>query len=300
MQLVDFSYAAIAVLVVGLAVGAVVDLRTREVDDRLWLAIALLGGGLQAVIVGSGGTVPLLIWLLVLAFVVQHLLPWDELISERNSAWAGYLELATYVGVALVLVVVGWRDGVGPAGLPVSAIAVYVSVLLARGLFEANLLYGGADAKAVMVAAAAVPFDTMALLAPHGAAASILSFYPFAVTVLMNGALAAVVVPIALVIRNAAHGQWNGLRTFTGYPLAVEQLPDRFVWVTDPTFRRDDDAETTDDDRAVRIRLRDELRAKGVTFVWVTPQIPFVVLLALGAILGVVFGNLVADAFALL
>ncbi|MCI4321529.1 MAG: prepilin peptidase, partial [Thermoplasmata archaeon] len=234
MQLVDFSYAAIAVLVVGLAVGAIVDLRTREVDDRLWLAIALLGGGLQGVVVGAGGTVPLLVWLLVLAFVIQHLLPWDEMISEQRSAWAGYLELVTYVGVGVILAIVGWRDGVGPTGLPVAAIAVYVSVLLARALFEANLLYGGADAKAVMVAAAAVPFDTMTLLAPNGPAASILSFYPFAVTVLMNGALAAIVVPLALVLRNARHGHWNGLRTFTGYPLSVEQLPDRFVWVTDP------------------------------------------------------------------
>ena len=116
----------------------------------------------------------------------------------------------------------------------------------------------------------------------------------------MNGAVAAVAIPLALFARNARHGDWNGARTFTGYPLAVDQLPERFVWVTDPTFHRDDDVETADDDRRLRERIRDELKAKGVAAVWVTPQIPFVVLLAVGVVLGVVFGNLLADAFSLL
>ena len=300
MQLVDVSYAAIGVLVAGFVVAAVIDLRTREVDDRLWLVMALVGGGLQAVVVGAGGLVPLLLWLVVLGFVVQHLLPWDEAFSDRSSVWAGYLELAVYIGVGLLLLVAGLRDGVGASGLPASAIAVYISVLLARGLFEGNLLYGGADAKAVMVAAAVVPYDTMALILPGASASSILAFYPFAVTVLMNGALAAIVVPLALLIRNARHGDWNGLRTFTGYPLDVDELPRRFVWVADPTFRRDDDVESSEDDRRLRERVRDELKAKGVRAVWVTPQVPFVVLLAVGAVLGVVFGNLVADLFAAL
>jgi hypothetical protein len=299
MQLVDVSDAAIGVLLLGLTAAAVVDLRTREVDDRLWLALALVGGALQAVVVADGGLVPLLVWVVVVAFVVQHLVPWDDLVSARYPALPGSLELGAYLGVLALLVVVGWRDGVGAGGVPLAAIAVYVTVVAARGLFEANLLYGGADAKAIMVAGAVVPFDTTVLFAPH-AAVGILAFYPFAVTLLMNGALAAVVIPLALLVRNARFGDWNGLRTFTGYPLVVDELPNRFVWVTDPTFRREDDAETSEDDRKLRERLRDELKAKGVAAVWVTPQIPFVVLLAVGAFLGVVFGNLLVDAFSFL
>jgi hypothetical protein len=299
MQLVDVSDAAVGVLLVGLAVAAVVDLRTREVDDRLWLLLALVGGGLQAVVIAAGGVVPLLVWVLLVGFVVQHLVPWDDALADRYPSLPGALELTAYVGVGAVLAVVGWRDGIGPSGLPVAAIAVYLTVLIARGLFEANLLYGGADAKAIMVAGAVVPFETMVLFAPH-AAVAILGFYPFAITLLMNGAVAAIVIPLALLVRNASQGDWNGLRTFTGYPLAVDELPNRFVWVTDPTFRRDEDAETSEDDRRMRERVRDELKAKGVAAVWVTPQIPFVVLLAVGAVLGVVFGNILADAFSLL
>jgi prepilin signal peptidase PulO-like enzyme (type II secretory pathway) len=299
MQFVDVSDAAIGVLVVGFLVAAVVDWRTREVDDRIWLAVALLGGALQAVVLSPDGVVAVVVWVVVVAFVVQHLLPWDDTLVETHASLPGAIELSAYVGVGALLAVVGWRYGVGGSGLPVAAIAAYATVLIARALFEANLLYGGADAKAIMVAGAVVPFDTAVVFAPH-AAIGILAFYPFAVTVLMNGAVAAIAIPLVLFAQNARRGHWNGVRTFTGYPLAVDQLPNRFVWVTDPTFRRDDDVETADDDRKLRERIRDELKAKGIAAVWVTPQIPFVVLLAVGAVLGVLFGNVLADGFSLL
>jgi hypothetical protein len=300
MELVDFSYAALGVLLAGFVPAAYLDVRDREVDDRLWLAVALLGGGLQAVVIGSGGALPLALWLVVLAFVIQHLVPWDEAFGEERQGIAAAIELATYIGVGALLFGLAYREGVGSSSVPAAVLAAYVSVLLARALFEANLLYGGADAKAVMVVGAAVPFLTTVLVAPHGSAAGVLSFYPFALTVLMNGALASVVIPIALFVRNARMKAWNGLRTFTSYPLDVEKLPDRYVWVTDPTFRRDDDAETSDDDRKIRERIRDELRAQGVRMVWVTPQVPFVVLLLLGVVLGMLFGNVLADGFAYL
>jgi hypothetical protein len=300
MQFVDVSVGATVVLLAGFVVAAVVDWRTREVDDRLWLVLALVGGALQAVVVSPGGLVPVVVWLVVVAFAVQHLLPWDEFVFGDDPSRAGYVEVAAYVAVGVVLVLVGMRSGVGPSGVPVVAAAAYVSVLIARGLFESGLLYGGADAKALMVAGIAVPIAASPWIAPHGVALAILAYYPFAVTVLMNGAFVAIVVPLALLLRNARHRDWNGLRTFTGYPLDVELLPHRFVWVADPTFRRDDDAETSEDDRKERERLRDELRAKGVKTVWVTPQIPFIVLLAVGAILGAVVGNVVLDLLSLL
>ncbi|MCI4325247.1 MAG: hypothetical protein L3K00_05130 [Thermoplasmata archaeon] len=299
MQFVDVSVGATVVLLAGFVVAAIVDWRTREVDDRLWLAIALLGGALEAVVVSPGGVLPVAVWLVVVAFAVQHLLPWDDVVFGNNPSLAGYVEIGAYAAVGVALVLVGLRSGIGPSGVPAVAVAVYVSVLLARGLFESGLLYGGADAKALMVAAVAVPIDASPWLAPHGVALGILALYPFALTVLMNGAFVAIVVPLALLVRNARHRDWNGLRTFTGYPLDVELLPHRYVWVADPTFRRDD-AETSEDDQHERERLRDELRAKGVQAVWVTPQIPFIVLLAAGAVLGVLVGNVILDLLSLL
>lgn len=299
MQFVDVSDAATVVLLVGFAVAAVTDWRTREIDDRLWLVVAVLGGALQAVVLSPGGWIPVAVWLVVAVFATQHFLPWDELLFGDNAGLAGIVELVGYVAVGVGLVLSGLRWGVGPNGVPYAAAAVYVSVLIARGLFESGLLYGGADAKALMAAAVAVPIDAAPWLVAPGGASGILSAYPFAVTVLMNGALVAVVVPIYLIARNASRGHWNGLRSFTGYPLDVEELPRRFVWVADPTFRRDD-SETSEDDQHERERIRDELRAKGIRTIWVTPQIPFVVLLAVGAVLGAVVGNVLVDLLSVL
>ncbi|MCI4362188.1 MAG: hypothetical protein L3J77_03240, partial [Thermoplasmata archaeon] len=105
MQFVDVSVGATVVLLAGFVVAAIVDWRTREVDDRLWLAIALLGGALEAVVVSPGGVLPVAVWLVVVAFAVQHLLPWDDVVFGNNPSLAGYVEIGAYaaVGVALVL-----------------------------------------------------------------------------------------------------------------------------------------------------------------------------------------------------
>ena len=109
MQFVDVSDAAIGVLVVGFLVAAVVDWRTREVDDRIWLAVALLGGALQAVVLSPDGVVAVVVWVVVVAFVVQHLLPWDDTLVETHASLPGAIELSAYVGVGALLAVVGWR-----------------------------------------------------------------------------------------------------------------------------------------------------------------------------------------------
>ncbi len=55
--------------------------------------------------------------------------------------------------------------------------------------------------------------------------------------------------------------------------------------------------ETAEEDRLERVRAAQELEAKGVERVWVTPQIPFLVLMAVGAVAALLAGNLVLDIF---
>jgi prepilin signal peptidase PulO-like enzyme (type II secretory pathway) len=62
--------------------------------------------------------------------------------------------------------------------------------------------------------------------------------------------------------------------------------------------RREVAAETSEDDRRERVKAAQELEASGVTRVWVTPQIPFLVLMAAGAVVALLAGNLVLDLLA--
>ncbi|HYK93431.1 MAG TPA: A24 family peptidase C-terminal domain-containing protein [Thermoplasmata archaeon] len=289
-------------LAVTLGLGAYWDWRQREVDDRLWLGAGVVGIVLGAVVESGRGLAPLLLWLVVGGFVLQHVVPWDVPIERRSDAAPGIIEAAMYVGVTLVLLLSGLTLRIGPTGLPVEVIAVYLSVLIARALFEFGVLYGGADAKAIMVAGLIVPLDMAPLVSLPSTATAILGFYPFTLTLLMDAALLAVVVPLGLAVRNALHGGFGGIRGFTGYRLPVRELPNRFVWLRDPTFHIDpeSDVATTEEDVALRTRQARELERQGVREVWVTPQLPFIVFLFAGALAALAVGNLLFDLFALL
>lgn len=282
----------------GFAYAAYADWREREVTDRLWQLMGVAGVLLGVAWLLPDGAVPVVLWLVVGALVLQHLFPWDEALGPTVDRHADLLEGVVYVVVTVAVLVAAFSFGVGPTAVPVSVLAVFVTVLFARALFELGVLYGGADAKALMIVGVVLPLFATPLL-PQGAGATpLLTVVPFSVTVLMDAALLSVVIPIGLAVRNLARREFRFPRGFSGYLLDVRELPDRFVWVRDPSVPEqevDMDAETSAEDRAARVRIAEELTAKGVSKVWVTPQIPFLVVMAAGLVAGLLAGNLVVD-----
>jgi archaeal preflagellin peptidase FlaK len=288
----------VAILVVGFAYAAVADWRAREVTDRLWQGMGLLGALVGTFAVEPGGVVPLLLWIVVAAFVLQHLFPWDEAFGGAVERYADAIEAAAYVGATVVVLVAAVRLGIGPSAVPLPVVAVLATVLFARALFELGVLYGGADAKALMIAGVVLPIYSAPEFLVPGSATLLLQVVPYSVNLLMDAALLSIVIPIGLAVRNAVRGEFDFPRGFSGYLLDVRELPDRFVWLKDPLSPGADasaDAETSEEDRELRVRSAAELRAKGVERVWVTPQIPFLVVLFAGAIAALLAGNLVID-----
>jgi preflagellin peptidase FlaK len=295
---------AVLVLLGGFAVAAYLDWTTREVTDLLWQAMSVVGAVVGGLAIASDGALAVVLWVVVVAFVFEHLLPWDVLV-ERSGEWLpAVIELSAYAAVAVVLAWAGLAYGVGPSGLPAEVLAVFITVVFARGLFEAGLLYGGADAKAMIAAGILVPILSAALVPLPSTTGAILSIYPFSLTMLMNAALVAIVVPVGIAVRNVQRGEFTLGRGFTGYTIPVRELPERFVWLKDPTFHQPEEgfeeAETSEDDRRIRERQRSELEAQGIERVWVTPQIPFLVLFFAGSLLAVVAGNILIDLLGLL
>jgi hypothetical protein len=292
-----------ALVLAGLVVASVTDLRVREVSDRLWQVLGVAGALLGLAALAPGGGVPIALWLLVSAMVLQHVFPWDELLGERSGRLADALEFAFYVAVFLVVGFSYILVGIGPSGVPIAVVGVLVTVVFARVLFETGVLFGGADAKAVMIVGILVPFSP-ALLGLPTAAAEGAGLLPFAVNVLMNAALLSVVVPIAVAVRNVRRGEFDGLRGFSTYTIPVDELPDHYVWVRDPAYpnAREEEAEveTSEEDRAWRQRVAAKLKGAGLTRVRVSPQLPFLVLLAAGAVAAFLAGNLILDALAAL
>jgi hypothetical protein len=291
-----------ALLVGGLAFGAITDVRTREVPEGLWILLTLAGAVLGGIAVAPGGAVPLVFWIVAALFVFEHLVPWDDALPERVPA--EWLELGIYVGVLGVFALGLVLHGLGPDGVPAPAAAVVVTVLFARGLFEAGVLFGGADAKAVMVAGILVPFFPNPWWYVPPGILPITAVLPFAIDLLMDAALLSVAVPIALAAMNLRRGEFTGTDGFTTYTIPVADLPRRFVWVRDPRYPVDREAEgeiaTSEGDRKWREGIAKELEHRGIARVRVGPQLPFIVLLLAGAIAALAFGNLVFDLLSLL
>jgi prepilin signal peptidase PulO-like enzyme (type II secretory pathway) len=289
------------ILVLGLAYAGWEDWRRREVSDRLWQILGVAGAALGAIALGATSLLALGTWAIVALFVLQHFFPWDVPLERRWPGAGFYVEVAIYLAVIGALSYLVFRQGIGGAGVPIAVVAVLATALVARSLFELRVLYGGADAKAVMVAGLLVPIFASPLLPLPDTARFLLSVYPYPMNLLMDAAILSAAIPLALALLNVRRGTFAFPSGFTTYRLPVARLGDAFVWVRDPALPEEaDTAETSEEDRQVRLRQKAELERLGRTEVTVTPQLPFVVLLAAGAVAALLAGNLVFDAAALL
>lgn len=291
------------VLAGGFAFAAARDIATREVTDRLWQLLGAFGLLFGTLALAGYGALPLLLWFGVALFGLQHLVPWDDALGKSRARWVLPAEVLMYAGTIAVVAGSAWRWGIGPSAVPVAVVATLLTVLVARTLFELGVLYGGADAKALIVVGIVLPLFPSPLLAVPDRVSPTLAVLPFALTVLTNAALLSVLVPVAIAVRNLLRGEFTLAKGFTGYTMDVAEIPYRFVWVRDPAVGADtfsDDAETSAEDARRRRELAARLRAQGVLRVWVHPQLPFLVLMAAGAYVGFLAGNLLLDLFAVL
>jgi prepilin signal peptidase PulO-like enzyme (type II secretory pathway) len=294
-----------ALLLLGaLGAAAVLDLRTREVPDGLWQGVGLVGAAGGAVVVAPGGWLPLLLWLVVAGLALEHVFPWDSGKGGLVDRWADPIELVAYAGVGITVGVALLRFGLGSTGVPPMALALLATVVVARVLFEVGVLYGGADAKALIVAGVLVPLYPTTWLALPAHAGLVTSILPFAANLLMDAAVLSAIIPLSVAVRNARRGEFSFRTGFTTYTIPVSDLPHRFAWVRDPSYPIDRDEEnaieTSEEDRQWRIQVARKLDARGIARVRVGPQIPFIVLLFAGAIGALALGNWIIDLLALL
>jgi len=220
----------------------------------------------------------------------------------RNQVWYPLL------GAGVVLALLDW--GQGDTYLPADLLlSMAFTTVFAYLLFRLRL-FGGADAKALMVLSVVLPQyplffiggTTLPLLDLH------LGLLPlFAFTTLTNAVLLTAVLPIGLFLQNIARHGPAGLRgklglALLGYPLHVDRLPRRHVGLLH-TYENDGDGvrvrfsrHSEEVDRAVAGRLK-KWHEQGLipAEIWVTPQLPFIIPLTIGFLTALLVGDLMLN-----
>ena len=204
--------------------------------------------------------------------------------------------------------------------LPYLALSFGVTAIIALLLFYTGG-FGGADSKALMCIAFALPFSTEALftpLLPNGV--SPLSQMLFPITILSNSVLLAATTGIYLLLYNNIWHKRLGCRMFegtlqheslgkkfltmiTGYKTTISKLKEK--WHIYPMEDVEEDADNQLKRRLV-ILPRDEGRDEIVerlskaadsgkigAHVWATPGLPMLIFITAGVLVSIFFGDIV-------
>ena len=230
-----------------------------------------------------------------------------------NRIWAIYAPTALFLSLVELLLY-------EPSKLPLFGLSFGVTAALAIILFYSSG-FGGADSKALMCIALALPFSTETLFQPILASGvSPLSQNIFPLTIFSNSVLFAAASAIYMLLRNLIQRATSGKKLFegslatesigkkilvmiTGYKVHVAKLKEK--WHVYPMEDVDDDDENQLKRKLVVVP-KDEGRneiverlSKAVDtgkisdHIWATPGLPMLIFVTIGLIVALLFGDLV-------
>lgn len=223
-----------------------------------------------------------------------------------------------YAPIALVLSLL--QMFFEPSQLPLFALSFGVTAGLALLLFYAGG-FGGADSKALMCIALALPFAPIALFTPMFAfGVSPISQVIYPITIFGNAVLFAAASGIYMIARNIVWHRKHGVKMFagtlasesigkkllilvTGYKMTIVRLKEKWH-----VFPLEDVQEAANQElkRKLLVIPHDDGRDKIVerlsaaiesgkieSYVWATPGLPMLIFVTLGLIVALFFGDLV-------
>ncbi len=252
---------------------------------------------------------------ITLSLIVLLYASWSDHKTREvsNRVWAVYAPLALCLSLAELLIY-------EPSKLPFFGLSFGVTAAFALLLFYSGG-FGGADSKALMCIALALPFSTEMLFTPLlNSGISPLSQNIFPLTIFSNSVLFAATSGLYMLLRNLGNCVATGKKLFegtlatesigkklvvlvTGYKVPVAKLKEK--WHVYPMEDVENDDENNLNRRLVvvpRDEGRDEIvgrlsnaidSGKISDYVWATPGLPMLIFLTIGLIVALLFGDLV-------
>lgn len=162
-------------------------------------------------------------------------------------------------------------------------------IILFYVLFQLRLIFGGADAKALMSLAILVPLKPSIEIFPLFSETAI--DMPGAWSIFINSILIFLIIPIGLFIYNIITRNIQFPYCFLGYKTTIEKAKKSFVW----PLEKIQDGKRKFSYMPKQFDIDDELKAfeqLEIKELWVTPKIPFMIPLLVGFITTFIIGDL--------
>ena len=172
------------------------------------------------------------------------------------------------------------------AFIPIMIVLVYI-------LFQLRLIFGGADAKALMALAILLPFPFLQWLPTSSGLPNLPmgeTNLPYCWGVFINALLLFLFIPMGLFIFNIARRQICFPHCFLGYKMSIEKAKEKFVWPLEKIEEGKSKFVYMPKDFDIDEELK-KFEENNISEIWVTPKIPFMIPLLGGFICVFVFGD---------
>ena len=162
-------------------------------------------------------------------------------------------------------------------------------------LFQLGLVFGGADAKALMAIAVLVPTQPQIFQIPIWGQ----SIMPAAWTIFSNSLILFLGIPIGMFIYNIFKRNIKFPYCLLGYRMKISKARNKFVWPLEKLvdgrrkFAYMPKGYETEEEF-------DEFEKNNIDEIWVTPKIPFMIPLLIGYVFTFIIGDLLATLMQLL
>lgn len=209
-------------------------------------------------------------------------------------SYASYTDIKTRLASNMLWVLMGSIGAIllvtqyFTIGLENTTYLIFVPIMIALMyvLFQMRLIFGGADAKALMALAILVPLHPTINSFPLWQ-----SFMPAPWIIFSNSVVLFLVIPLTLLIYNLAKRNLRFPYCVFGYKMSVKKAKERFVW----PLEKIKDGKRKFVYMPKEFDIEKELlgfEKLGIKEIWVTPKIPFMIPLLAGFVASFIIGDI--------
>ena len=155
-------------------------------------------------------------------------------------------------------------------------------------MYQLGLLFGGADAKALMAIAILVPTQPNLIYYPIAK-----TLLPFSFVIFFNSLILFLAIPIGLFLYNISKKNFKIPHMFLGYKMTITKAKQKYVWplekIVDGKIKLMYMPKNFDAEEEYQ-----ELEKHGFKEIWVTPKVPFMIPLLAGYIFSFIIGDILS------